>query len=108
MRVGTFFGCILGVLFVLNLKAFITSIRYRKKAKLSNKRYLDVLLQNNKSLIYIKVISLLHLEWLLESRLMVALRYVLCVAIMLICVVLTVVLVLIYYSGYQELFDMRW
>ena len=108
MRIGTFFGCTLGVLFVLSLKSFLTSIKYRKEAKLLNKGYLDVLLQNNKSLIYVKMVSLLHLEWLLESRLMIALRYVLCVVIMLICVVLIVVLVIMYYSGYRELFDMRW
>lgn len=108
MRIGTFFGGVLGVLFVLSLRAFVTSIKYRKEARVSNKRYLDVLIQNKKGLIYVKIASLLHLEWLLESRLMIALRYILCVAIMLICVVLTVVLVIIYYSGYQELFDMRW
>ena len=108
MRIGTFFGGVLGVLFVLSLRAFVTSIKYRKEAKLSNRKYLDVLIQNKKGLIYVKIASLLHLEWLLESRLMIALRYILCVAIMLICVVLTVVLVIIYYSGYQELFDMRW
>lgn len=108
MRIGTFFGGVLGVLFVLSLRAFVTSIKYRKEAKASNKRYLDVLIQNKKGLIYVKIASLLHLEWLLESRLIIALRYILCVAIMLICVVLTIVLVIIYYSGYQELFDMRW
>lgn len=108
MPLGMLLGGMLGILFVLNLRAFVFSIRYRREARQTGKRYFDVLREHNSKVTYVDIVTLLKLEWLMESKFVITMGYVLNVLIMVVCLALVVALLILYFNGYQEFFNSRW
>ena len=108
VSIGGVIGFCLGWIFVMVLNSFIKGISYRKEAKRLRKGYFDVLSAHNKCKVYVKVCQKLGLTWLMTSKLVTVIIYILKILIMLFCIAACVALVIMNSKGYEEFFNMRW
>lgn len=98
----------MGWIFIVVLNSFIKGVSYRREAKRLRMKYFDVLSSHNKCRAYVKVCQKLGLTWLMTSKLVTFIIYLLKILIMLLCIAACIALVVMNNKGYEDFFNMRW